>query len=75
MNRVLKILDDSDTYPYTIGTTCTGMACINRGGTDVVVSVGEVDVTIAPAEAYSGEFNPFTSVDVTGSDFNLELRG
>lgn len=75
-NRIVEILDETTTYPYTSKANIYGVAVINRGNDDVIISVGGVTITVKPEETFDAEFHPFKIVNVTaGSSFNIALKG
>jgi len=58
----------STSTTHTVTDVCEALSVVNRGATDVTVTVEDISVTVAADETFSGAFRDFTAVIVTASD-------
>jgi len=76
---VREILDEGDSYPYTSKYQLGGISVNSTGSVDVSITVstkaGDIVIPIPAGEVYDGDFDNFTTVNVTAGDtYIIELR-
>ena len=75
---VFAILDETDTYPYSLSRKCNGIAVNSTGSVDVVIDLNTdnaLTITIPAGETYEADFQDFDEIDVTAGDtYFIEVR-
>jgi hypothetical protein len=72
------MLSQADTFPYTAEFEITGISIINMDTVSAEFDIGTfpiVHISVPIGTTYDGDFQPFRTIDATGSNFQIELRG
>lgn len=76
-----KFLDESDSYPYTIGKNAHGIHAINNDSSnELLVTLtfstgGTIIIPVPGKTTYSNRFSNFTIVNTSGStNYNIGLE-
>ena len=77
---VKAYLSEADSYPFTVPGGIHTVAIINNSTIELSFTValkdGKVLSSVVPGSStYNGKYDDIATIDVTGSDFNIELGG
>jgi hypothetical protein len=74
-------LDESDSYPYTIGKNAHGLHCVNNStSNELIITItykngGSLDIPVPASTALRSRYSSFTAISTSGStDFDIGLE-
>ena len=53
---------------HTFDNECTGLAIVNLGESDILVTVGDVEFTVGVGEAFEDNFKPFSEIQIVANN-------